>query len=109
MSDLEKLFPPLDRDALVRLLNSRDNNYQQGVEMLKQQMVPALQGHDYVPPNGLFDDTQTLEQFNRNWNTLHPSYEYLKLLEKDMQNNLPKAGPDMPAGWPVGYNGNNQA
>jgi hypothetical protein len=108
MADLEKLFPPLDRDTLLRLLNRREDNYQQGVEMLKQQMVPALQGHDYVPPYAKFDDTQTVDQYNRNWGNAHPSYDYLKLLEMQMQNELPKAGADIPAGWPTGYNSNNQ-
>jgi len=79
-------MPSLDKDALLRLLqdDNREANYAKGVDMLKFQMVPALQGHDYVPPFAQFNDTPTLQEFARN-----PTiYNHLQDLQKQFEFNL---------------------
>lgn len=106
MADLPVGVP---KDQITAWLRGQD--YQHGLELLKQRMIPALQGHDYVPPYSNFNDAPTEQQLDRNWDKMLPNYDYLKLLEKQMQEQQQKTGPlldQTPAGWPIGYNSNNQ-
>ena len=86
----------------------RGMNYSQGLSKLKEKMVPAILGHDYVPPTAHFNDTETPQQFNRDWETLHPSYDYLKLLEAQMNDRLMQNNWTKSDNSPVdfGYRGN---
>ena len=103
-------FPPLDRDTLLKLLNNYQTpeaNYATGLEMLKEKMVPAILGHDYVPPYAKFDDSQTSQNADRRW-FVDPSADYLKGMQRQFEANQANGLPDQPAGWPAGWNGNNR-
>ena len=85
----------------------RGMNYSQGLDKLKRQMVPALLGHDYVPPDAQFNDTPTLQDSVRKEAEGQVTYPYLKMLELEFENNL-RSPVSQGHVFPPGYNGNNR-
>lgn len=96
-------------DALIASLNSRDAHYATGVEMLKDRMIPALMGHDYVPPYAKFNDSSTIQDLKRGpyGMSLH---DYFKSIESGIENkqyNVPPYDPTSGT-YPFGFNGSNK-
>lgn len=93
-------------DKIAEML--RALNYQQGVDKLKHGMVPVIAGHDYVPPTAQFNDTPTLQDNVRAEAQGAPTYNYLKALEMQMNNDVMRPTPPAFTPYPMGYNSNDR-